>query len=90
MLTQEKLDSVFSALRQAHTSHWRVPRLQDVIREIERRGKYVFRIGSNPWVADVIITEDAVSYEVNEELPERMRAQAEELKKRFEKLTSSS
>ncbi len=86
MLTQEKIDHIFAILRIVHTSHWKAHKLEDVHKEIARTGAFVFRTGRNPWVADVKITETSVSYEINPELPERMRVKAEEMKKKFESL----
>lgn len=84
MLTQQQIDKIFSTLRIVHKAHWKPPKIELVQKEIERTGKYVFRIGSNPWVAEVIIENEKISYEVNRELPERMRKSTEELKKQFE------
>ena len=86
MITQEKIDKVFSILRIVHTSHWKAPKLEEVQNEITRTGAYIFRAGRDPWVAEVKITEDSVSYEINPELPERMRKKAEDMKKKFEEL----
>lgn len=84
MLTQEKIDKIFSILRTVHTSHWKAPKLEEVQKEVERTGAYIFRAGSQPWVAEVKITEDTISYEINPELPEKMKIKAEEMKKKFE------
>jgi len=84
MLTQEKLDKIFAALRIAHKSHWKAPKLELVLQEIERKSAYVFRAGANPWVAEIKITDESVTYTVNPELPERMRKATEELKRKFE------
>lgn len=89
-LTQERLNTIFSTLRQVHKSHWRAPRLADVTKEIERQGTYTFRIGSSPWVADVTITQNDVHYLVNQDLPERMRKHAERMKQEFEAAIASS
>ena len=86
MVTQEYVDKIFNALRIVHTSHWKAPNVEEVRKEIARTGAYVFRAGRTPWVADVKITETDVSYEINAELPERMRAKAEEMKKKFEEM----
>ena len=88
MLTQENIDKIFNILRIVHTSHWKAPNIKDVKREIQRVGAYIFRAGRDPWVADVRITETAVSYGINAELPERMKAKAEQMKKRFEELAA--
>ena len=88
MLTQEKIDKIFSILRIVHTSHWKAPKIEDVQREMQRIGAYIFRAGREPWVADVKITETAISYEINPELPDRMRATAQEMKKKFDELTA--
>lgn len=88
MLTQEKVDKIFSILRIVHTSHWKAPKIEDVQQEIQRVGAYIFRAGREPWVADVKITEAAVSYEINPELPERMKSKAQEMKKKFEQMIS--
>ena len=86
VLTQEQIDRIFAVLRIVHTSHWKAPKLEDVQKEMARAGAFVFRAGRDPWVAEVRITEDTVSYEINPELPERMKKQAEEMKKKFEAL----
>lgn len=86
MLTQERIDKIFGILRIVHTSHWKAPKLEEVEREISRIGAYIFRAGRNPWVVDVKITENSVSYEINPELPERMKKKAEEMKEKFEEL----
>lgn len=85
-MNQEKIDKIFQILRIVHTSHWKAPKAEEVQREIERTGAYVFRAGRQPWVAEVRITEEAVSYEINPELPEKMKIKAEEMKKKFEEL----
>ncbi len=84
MIGQEKVDRIFSILRIVHTSHWKAPKAEDVQKEIARTGAYVFRAGRNPWVAEVKITEETVSYEINPELPGRMKEKAKEMKKKFE------
>ncbi len=84
MLTQEQVNRIFAVLRIVHTSHWKAPKLEEVQREIARTGAFVFRAGRDPWVADLRITESTVSYEINPELPERMKAKATEMKKKFE------
>ena len=89
MLTQEKIDKLFSILRIVHTSHWKAPKLEEVEREISRTGVYTFRVGTNPWVADVKITAAGVEYIVNAELPERMKANAEGMKKKFISMTAT-
>ncbi len=90
MITQEKIDKIFQILRIVHTSHWKAPKIEEVQKEIARTGAYIFRAGREPWVAEVKITEDSVSYEINPELPERMKKKAEEMKKRFEQMLSAS
>ncbi len=90
MITQEKIDKIFAILRIVHTSHWKAPKIEEVQKEIARTGAYIFRAGREPWVAEVKITEDSVSYEINPELPERMKKKAEEMKKRFEQMLSAS
>ena len=47
MLTQETLEEIFNVLRKVHRSHWRVPLLKTVEKEIARVGKYVFRMGND-------------------------------------------
>ena len=89
MLTQPQLEALFAKLRIIHKSHWKTPKLENVAKEIERTGAFVFRIGSNPWVAEIIITE-TVKYEVNPALPERMLAVALEMKKKFDSADSSN
>jgi len=88
-VTQESLDEIFRALRQVYKAHWRVPRLADVQAEIKRTGAFVFRIGSNPWVSEVIITPASVTYRVNDALPPRMRTHAEGFKNAFDALVPS-
>lgn len=83
MPTQATLDQLFAKLRIIHKAHWKAPLLSDVEKEITRKGIFVFRIGSNPWVAEIIISE-SVRYEVNPHLPERMLAAAIKLKNLFE------
>lgn len=90
MPTQEKIDKIFGILRIVHTSHWKAPKLEEVEREISRTGVYVFRAGTNPWVADVRITSAGVEYVVNSELPARMKAKADGFKKKFLELTSQA
>jgi len=85
-MNQETIDKLFAILRIVHTSHWKSPKVEEVQKEIARTGAYVFRAGRQPWVAEVKITETDVSYEINPELPERMKKKAEEMKKRFEEL----
>ncbi|HLF54791.1 MAG TPA: hypothetical protein VI612_03665 [Candidatus Nanoarchaeia archaeon] len=86
MLTQEKIDKIFAILRIVHTSHWKAPKTEEVQKEISRIGAYIFRAGREPWVAEVKITENTISYEINPELPEKMKIKAEEMKKKFEEL----
>ena len=86
MLTQEKIDKIFAILRIVHTSHWKAPKVEEVQKEIVRTGAYIFRAGTQPWVAEVKITADTISYEINPELPEKMKIKAEEMKKKFEEL----
>jgi len=83
MLTQQFLESLFGVLRKIHTAHWKTPKLADVQKEIARSGVFVFRIGSDPWVADVKITESGVEYTINGDLPEKMRKRAEEYQEKF-------
>ncbi len=90
VLTQEQVNRIFAVLRIVHTSHWKAPKLEEVQREITRTGAFVFRAGRAPWVADIKITKDAVSYETNPELPERMKAKAEEMKKKFEAMINTA
>ena len=85
-MQQQIIDKIFNILRIVHTSHWKAPKLEEVEKEIARTGAYIFRAGTEPWVAEVKITADTVSYEINPELPERMKKQAEEMKKKFEEL----
>ncbi len=86
MLTQDKIDKIFGILRIVHTSHWKTPKVEEVQKEVERIGAYVFRAGRQPWVAEIKITKDTISYEINPELPEKMKLKAEEMKKKFEEL----
>lgn len=90
MLTQEKIDKIFGILRIVHTSHWKAPKLEEVEREISRTGAYVFRAGTNPWVADIKITAAGVEYVVNSELPARMKTKADGFKQKFLELTSQA
>ena len=83
-LTQENLLNLFSALRKIHVAHWIPPSLSTVKKEIDRVGKFVFRIGSNPWVAELIITQTSADYVINPELPERLKEQTKKLKLAFE------
>ena len=85
-MQQKVIDKIFNILRIVHTSHWKAPKIEEVQKEIERTGAYIFRAGTEPWVAEVKITADTVSYEINPELPERMKKKAEEMKKKFEEL----
>jgi hypothetical protein len=87
---QERIDNIFSILRIVHTSHWKAPKLEDVKNEIARTGAFVFRAGRDPWVADVKITGNGISYEINPELPERMKKKAEEMKKKFQDMISKA
>lgn len=89
MITQDKLDKIFAILRVVHTSHWKPPKVQDVEKEIARTGAFVFRVGSEPWVADVKITSAGATYEVNSELPAQMKLKAEEMKKKFLAMTAA-
>lgn len=82
-MEQAKIDAVFATLRKIHTAHWKAPKSQIVENEIKRTGAFVFRIGSNPWVAQVVITGESVDYQVNPNLPERMKKRAEEFKQKF-------
>ncbi len=90
MLTQEIIDKIFSILRIVHTSHWKAPKVEEVEKEISRIGAYAFRIGTAPWVADVKITAAGVEYVVNAELPERMKMNAETMKRKFISMTTNS
>ncbi len=88
-MQQQIIDKIFNILRIVHTSHWKAPGVEEVEKEIARTGAYIFRAGSDTWVAEIKITENSVSYEINPELPERMKKKAEEMKKKFEDMTSS-
>ncbi|MBI4146020.1 hypothetical protein HY489_01640 [Candidatus Woesearchaeota archaeon] len=83
-IDQTMLDKLFAQLRIIHTSHWKTPKLEEVKKEIERTGTFSFRIGANPWVAEVKITMDKITYDTNQELPERMRKKMEEMKNKFD------
>jgi len=89
VLTQDTIDKIFSILRIVHTSHWKAPRIEEVEREISRIGAYAFRIGTDPWVADVKITAAGVEYAVNSELPERMKLNTETMKRKFIAMTAN-
>lgn len=86
MLTQEQVNAVFAQLRIIHKAHWKAPKVEEVKKEIAQKGAFLFLIGKDPYVAQVRITEDTISYEVNPALPERMRMQANDMKKKFERL----
>lgn len=83
-ITQPLLDKLFSQLRIIHKAHWKVPRLEEIQAAIKEKGSFVFRIGAEPHVAEVRISEKGIFYEINESLPERMRKQAEEMKRKFD------
>lgn len=83
MITQDVLDKVFSTLRAIHKAHWKTPRADIVTSEIKRKGVFVFRIGSNPWVAEICIDTD-VRYVVNENLALHMKQRANEFKQQFD------
>ena len=85
-MQQQIIDKIFNIFRIVHTSHWKAPKLEEVEKEIARTGAYIFRAGREPWVAEVKMTENSISYEINPELPERMKKKAEEMKKKFEEL----
>ncbi len=87
-ITQDKIDKIFAILRVVHTSHWKAPKIDEIEREISRTGAFVFRVGSEPWVADVKITSAGIEYIVNSELPAQMKLKAEEMKKKFEAMFS--
>lgn len=83
-MEQAEIDSIFAVLRKVHTAHWKPPKAEIVKKEIDRTGAFVFRIGANPWVAQIKITKESASYEVNPALPERMKKRAEEFRRKFE------
>jgi len=89
VLTQDRIDKIFSILRIVHTSHWKAPKIEEVEREISRIGAFVFRVGRNPWVADVRITSAGVTYEANSELPAQMKIKAEGMKTKFIAMTAT-
>lgn len=89
-ITQALLDKLFSQLRVIHKAHWKAPKADEVLREIKEKGVFVFRIGAEPHVAEVKISEKGIFYEINASLPERMRKQAEEMKKKFNQFIASS
>ena len=87
-MDQAKIDGIFAILRRIHTAHWKAPKEEIVKKEIARTGAFVFRIGSNPWVAEIRIAKESVNYEINPALPERLKLHAQELKKKFEEFSS--
>jgi len=89
-MQQKIIDKIFNILRIVHTSHWKAPNVEEVEKEISRTGAYIFRAGNDPWVAEIKISENSVSYEINPELPDRMKKKVEEMKKKFEELNASS
>lgn len=89
-LNQEKIDTIFRILRIVHKSHWKPPKLETVEAEIKRTGKFVFRIGANPYVANIIMTPQKIEYIVNEKLPGRLKELATHYKEQFDTTFSSS
>lgn len=90
MLAQEKIDKIFGILRIVHISHWKAPKLAEVEKEISRTGAYIFRAGTDPWVAEVRITAAGIEYVVNSELPARMKEHANGMRQKFLQLTSQA
>jgi len=88
-MNQEQIDRIFRILRTVHKSHWKPPKLETVEAEIKRVGKFVFRIGVEPYVAELIITPNKVEYTVNEKLPERLKEIATHYKEQFDTTFSS-
>lgn len=88
-MNQETLDSVFRILRTVHKSHWKAPKLEIVESEIKRTGKFVFRIGADPYVSEVIITNTSVDYLVNSNLTARLKEIATHYKEQFDTTFSS-
>ncbi|RMD58534.1 hypothetical protein D6825_00510 [Candidatus Woesearchaeota archaeon] len=84
MLTQDFINKVFSALRKAHNAHWRAPLADAVEKEIVSKGKFVFEVGSRPWLSRIIISRSGVEYVINSELNERFKKVLEDYKKVFE------
>lgn len=88
-MKQEQIDRVFRILRIVHKSHWKPPKIETVESEIKRTGKFVFRIGAEQYVAEVIIEKDRVEYVVNEKLPSRLKEIAKHYKEQFDATFSS-
>jgi hypothetical protein len=84
MLTQEKIDIIFRILRTVHKAHWKTPKIEVVEAEIKRLGKFIFRIGLEPYVAEVVITPDKTEYVVNQKLPGRLKELATHYKAQFD------
>lgn len=89
-ISQAGLDKLFSQLRIIHKAHWKAPKTEEVERAIKEKGVFIFRIGAEPHVAEVKITSSGIAYEINANLPERMKKQAEEMKKSVDRSISSS
>jgi len=89
-MDQEYIDNIFRILRIVHKSHWKAPKLEVVLREIKRTGKFVFRIGVDPHVAEIIITPKSTEYLVNSNLAERLKEIATHYKEQFDTTFSSS
>lgn len=88
-MNQEQIDRIFRILRIVHKSHWKPPKIEVVEAEIKRTGKFVFRIGVEPYVAEIIITPNKVEYIVNEKLPGRLKELAKHYKEQFDTTFSS-
>jgi len=89
-MNQEHIDKIFRILRIVHKAHWKAPKIETVEDEIKRTGKFVFRIGANPYVAEVTIDSNKVEYHVNEKLPGRLKELATHYKEQFDTTFSSS
>jgi len=83
-IDQERIDAIFQILRIVHKSHWKTPKIETVEKEIKRLGKFVFRIGIEPYVAEVVITPDKTEYVVNQKLPGRLKELAMHYKEQFD------
>jgi dissimilatory sulfite reductase (desulfoviridin) alpha/beta subunit len=88
-LNQEKIDNIFRILRIVHKSHWKPPKIETIETEIKRLGKFIFRIGVEPYVAEVVITPDKTEYVVNQKLPGRLKELAIHYKEQFDTTFSS-
>lgn len=89
-MNQGYIDTIFRILRIVHKAHWKAPKLEVVESETKRTGKFTFKIGSNPYVAEVTIEPSKVEYRVNEKLPGRLKELVTHYKEQFDTTFSSS